>query len=279
MSPPGQACKISATVLSSPAYKLSRRASAWAAVLLTAVAVVAPVVQASSPGARASSAGRQVPQTIPGAPAEPLDGLPELREGLARMALAAALGTILALRPRHKGQTRRNPLVIQTQIMLCVVGAVIMLVVGQSLARAFGIVGAANLIRYRSTIDDPKEAVVMLCALSIGLAVGVGLYKFAPFATLFMALVLSIAEYFEPSARKRFELKVTTKDAPELRPKVEGVLTGFQLEFELLSESDEELGYGVIAPITVRTSDISDTIRLVSGAEGASIEWDEKKNK
>jgi hypothetical protein len=37
-----------------------------------------------------------------------------------------------------------------------------MLVVGASLARAFGIVGAANLIRYRSKIDDPKDAVVML---------------------------------------------------------------------------------------------------------------------
>lgn len=32
-----------------------------------------------------------------------------------------------------------------------------MLVVGTSLARAFGIVGAAGLVRYRSKIDDPKE--------------------------------------------------------------------------------------------------------------------------
>ena len=54
-----------------------------------------------------------------------------------------------------------------------------MLVVGASLARAFGIVGAANLIRYRSKIDDPKDAVVMLCALAVGLASGVGLYALA----------------------------------------------------------------------------------------------------
>jgi len=253
------------TVIRPPALNVAGRIAICAAVILIAV----------SP----SRAGQQFPQTVPDVATAPIDAYAEVRDGLARMSLAAALGAILALRPRHNGQTRRNALVVQTKIMLAIVGAVIMLVVGQSMARAFGIVGAANLIRYRSTIDDPKEAVVMLCALAVGLAVGVGLYLLAPVATVFMALVLWVAEYFEPSARKRFELQITAKDAALLRPKIEGVLTGFQLEFELLSESDEELGYGVTAPITVRTSDISDTIRLVSGAEGASIEWDEKKNK
>ena len=70
---------------------------------------------------------------------------------------------------------------------------------------AFFIVGAAGLVKYRSTIDDPKEAVVMLCALGSGLAAGVGLYILAPFATVFMAFVLWMVEYFEPAARKVFD--------------------------------------------------------------------------
>ena len=45
---------------------------------------------------------------------------------------------------------------IETQIVLAVVGALVMLVVGASLAHAFGIVGIASLIRYRSKINDPK---------------------------------------------------------------------------------------------------------------------------
>ena len=65
-----------------------------------------------------------------------------------------------------------------------------MLVVGSSLARAFGIVGAANLIRYRSKIEDPKDAVVMLCALSVGLATGVGIYALSVFATVFLVAAL-----------------------------------------------------------------------------------------
>ena len=199
---------------------------------------------------------------------------------MVRLPFAAVLGSVLALRPRRRGQGRRSILVVQTQIMLAVVGAVIMLVVGNSMARAFGIVGAAGLVRYRSTIDDPKEAVVMLCALAAGLASGVGLYLLAPFATLFMTAVLWVVEYFEPTARKYFELTVSTKGASNFRPQMEGVLAGFMLEYELLTESDEEVSYSISAPIDVRTRDISDTLRVLHpDDEEMSIEWEEKRPK
>ena len=90
-------------------------------------------------------------------------------------ALCGAFGLALAFRPRRRSQGHRKVVVIQTHIMLAVVGAVIMLVVGNSLSRAFGIVGAAGLIRYRSNIADLKDAVVMLSSLAAGLAVGVSL--------------------------------------------------------------------------------------------------------
>jgi uncharacterized membrane protein YhiD involved in acid resistance len=252
---------------------LAARVATVSAALLI---LLAPAVL---PTAVAAGRDQFPPPTAEAQGAAPATGFSEIQEALVRLPLAAVLGTILALRPRHRGRMRRNALVVQTQIMLAVVGAVIMLVVGQSLARAFGIVGAANLIRYRSTIDDPKEAVVMLCALAAGLAAGVGLYWLAPFATLFMTAVLWVVEYFEPTARKNFELKVSLKKAADLRPKLEDVLTGFKLEFELLSESEDELGYSISAPVDVRTRDVSDTIRLVSQDDEVSIEWDEKKSK
>ena len=96
-----------------------------------------------------------------------------------RLPVAAGLACLLALRPRRRGTPPRQAPVIQTQIILAVVGAVVMLVVGSSLARAFGIVGAAGLVRYRAKIDDPKDAGVMLSTLAVGLAVGVGLWLLA----------------------------------------------------------------------------------------------------
>jgi hypothetical protein len=86
----------------------------------------------------------------------------ELAAAVVRLPLAGLLGAALALRPRRRGTPERSMPVIETQIVLAIVGALIMLVVGASLARAFGIVGAANLIRYRAKIDDPKDAVDVL---------------------------------------------------------------------------------------------------------------------
>ena len=96
-----------------------------------------------------------------------------LAQAAVSLAVAAILSAALAFRPRLRGTPKRNMEVIHTQIILGVVGALIMLVIGESLARAFGIVGAAGLIRYRSQIEDPKDAVVMLATLGLGLAAGV----------------------------------------------------------------------------------------------------------
>src|SRR5688572_11096738 len=98
---------------------------------------------------------------------------------------ATAMGAALAFRPRRRGTPPRSAPVIQTQIILSIVGTVVMLIVGSSLARAFGIVGVASLIRYRTKVDDPKDAVVMLGCLTVGLASGVELFGLALFSTVF----------------------------------------------------------------------------------------------
>lgn len=265
-----------------------RRLSSWrslgapACALLVWLAFAWPLVQVHAAAAQPPAASQTDASPFAEQGTFGTNGpMKEIRDAVVRLPLAAVLGTVLALRPRKREQGRRSVLVVQTQIMLAVVGAVIMLVVGNSLSRAFGIVGAAGLVRYRSTIDDPKEAVVMLCALGAGLASGVGLYILAPFATFFMAVVLWAVEYFEPAAVKRFELLVTTAGASSLRPKIEGVLHGLGLEYELLSESDDAISYSVSAPLDVRTRDVSDTIRLLAGASAGemAIEWSEKKSK
>jgi len=169
--------------------------------------------------------------------------------------------------------------VIQTQIVLAVVGAIIMLVVGASLARAFGIVGVASLIRYRSKIDDPKDAGVMLCALSVGLASGVGLYALAAFSTAFLVAALWIMESYEQKLQ-RFDLKIKAgKDTDGLRPKFERILRRFELKFELRTSSDEEVCYDVLVPIDTPTDRVSNAILELDPDGHASVEWIDKKAK
>lgn len=200
----------------------------------------------------------------------------ELLASALRLPLAAALGTVLALRPRRGGTPERQPAVVQTQIILAVVGALIMLVVGASLARAFGVAGAANLIRYRSKIDDPKDAVVMLCALAAGLAAGVGLYGLAVVGTLFIVFCLWIIEGFEPQTRV-FELSVRFGDkTPDLRPKIEEVLRRYKARYELRTAAEDAVIYMVTTPKSLRTDRVSNVLmELVPEGKG-SVEWNEK---
>jgi uncharacterized membrane protein YhiD involved in acid resistance len=199
----------------------------------------------------------------------------ELFASAIRLPLAALLGAVLALRPRRRGTPERQPAVVQTQIVLSVVGALIMLVVGASLARAFGIVGAANLIRYRSKIDDPKDAVVMLCALSVGLASGVGLYGLAVVGTLFIVFCLWIIEGFEPQTRV-FELSIKMGDkTQDMRPKIEEVLRRFKARYELRTAAEDVITYMVTTPRLLRTDRVSNAIMELDPDGKGAVEWDE----
>jgi hypothetical protein len=197
-----------------------------------------------------------------------------------RLPLAALLGTALALRPRRKGTPERSMPVIETQIVLAIVGALIMLVVGASLARAFGIIGAANLIRYRSKIEDPKDAVVMLSALSVGLASGVGLYALAVAGTLFLVACLWVIEGFEPAPRKLMELKVRLGSTPEVaRTRLEAILHRYHARLELRGQAEEEITYLVNAPGDVRLDRVTTEVAGLVAEHGGGVEWAETKAK
>jgi hypothetical protein len=205
--------------------------------------------------------------------------LRQLTHAMVRLPLAAGLAAILALRPRRRGTPRRQVQVVQTQIILAVVGAVVMLVVGSSLARAFGIVGAAGLVRYRAKISDPKDAGVMLSTLAIGLASGVGIWMIAIFATIFVLALLWVVESFEPKAKQEFLLTVKTGDAAKVQPLLEALLTRYRLEFELRTTSEDELSYEVRMPLERKTDRLSESILQLDKEIVKGVEWEEKKNK
>ena len=198
---------------------------------------------------------------------------------LLALPVAATLGAALAFRPKRRGTPPRSAPVIQTQIILAVVGALVMMIVGASLARAFGIVGAANLIRYRAKIEDPKDAVVMLTTLSIGLATGVELYGLAVFATVFVLAVLWVVESLEPERRKMFDLKVTAADPAAIRADVEAVLRRYDVRYELRLAGAKELVYEAHLPLDTRTDRVSNAILMIEGDGDKEVEWEEKKKK
>src|SRR5262245_30556383 len=131
-----------------------------------------------------------------------------------RFSLAAFLAALLAFRPRRGVSfSRRNPFVAQTQILMAVVAGAMMMVVGDSAARAFGIFAAASLVRFRTNIRDPKEITVLLVCLGVGLAAGVGRWDMAIILALFVLLALAILEYFEQAQVFRsMQVSVATRN-------------------------------------------------------------------
>jgi hypothetical protein len=217
-------------------------------------------------------------------PAGPLDegswlavNLAKVKDAALALPIATLLGAALALRPRRRGTPKRSAPIVQTQIILALIGALVMLVVGSSLARAFGVVGAAGLVRYRARVQDPKDAGVMLSTLAVGLAAGVGLYFVAAFASAFIVGVLWIIESFEPEAVKFFILKIATKQAGDIQPKVEDLLRRHRAGYELRTSSEEELSYEVRLPSTRGTDRLSKSLLQIEAA--TAVDWDEEKKK
>jgi uncharacterized membrane protein YhiD involved in acid resistance len=204
-----------------------------------------------------------------------------------RLIFAALLGAALAFRPRKRILAlKRNPYVSQTQILLAIVAAALMIIVGDNAARAFGIFAAVSLVRFRTNIRDPKEITVLLISLALGLASGVGRWDLALVLALFSLIVLWLLEWREPDLVFRsMELKVTTTNVVSTQQALKQVFKthGFAKELRALDreateDSPGSIVYAVDVSPTVTTDEISADILAIDDAHVQGIEWDQKKS-
>jgi hypothetical protein len=208
-------------------------------------------------------------------------------KALLSFAIAAVLATILAFRPRKDISIfRRNPFIAQTQILLAVVGAAMMIVVADNAARAFGIFAAAALIRFRTNIRDPKEITVLLVSLSIGLASGVGRWELATVLTLFVMLILWPLERFELSQVFRaMELEVKTSDLGKTDASLKRIFKKRHITAELRKfdpEDDKDSLGTILYYLNLRpelsTDRLSEEILSSDSQNIDSIKWQQKKS-
>ena len=204
-----------------------------------------------------------------------------------RFSLAAFLAALLAFRPRRGvSMSRRNPFVAQTQILMAVAVGAMMMVVGDSAARAFGIFAAASLVRFRTNIRDPKEITVLLICLGVGLAAGVGRWDMAVILTLFVLLALAILEYFEQSQVFRsMEITVRTRKVDRTNQVMQQVFSNNRVDSEMreLDREDEAEPMGKIVYLVnlstgLSTNRLSEEIFAADPEDVDSIERDQKQN-
>ena len=90
------------------------------------------------------------------------------------MLLAFILGLVIAAiyKWTHTGMPAET--FTNTLIILCMLISVVMVVIGESVARAFSLVGALSIIRFRTVVRDPRDIAFVFFALAIGMGVGAG---------------------------------------------------------------------------------------------------------
>ena len=77
-----------------------------------------------------------------------------------------------------------------TLIILCMLISVVMVIIGDSIARAFSLVGALSIIRFRTAIQDPRDIGFVFYALAVGMAVGAGNPSAAILATFLIGIII-----------------------------------------------------------------------------------------
>lgn len=120
--------------------------------------------------------------------------------------VALVCGLFIAWLYRH---TYRGPgysvSFVNSIVLLAMITAVVIMTIGNSLARAFGLVGAMSIIRFRTAVKDTQDIVFIFFGLCIGMAAGVGYHKIAIIGTLFIGFVIYLFSKSSLAAPKQSE--------------------------------------------------------------------------
>ncbi len=127
---------------------------------------------------------------------------------------------------------------IQALILGGIVTCIAMQAIGDNMARGFGMMGALAIIRFRSSIKDPKDIIFIFAALILGIACGVYQFKVAMIGTLAFCAVAYFLYLFPTSSENRFDgllrFSVNTTDK-EVESTLRKILVGHCKHFALVT--------------------------------------------
>jgi hypothetical protein len=197
---------------------------------------------------------------------------------LLKLLVAAGCGVIVTW--VHGRCEREKPIsrsVQHAQVLICVSAAVMMIIIGDSVARALGIAGGASLIRFRTPVDDPKDAAVFLLLLGIGMASGMGAFAVVGLGTLFISLFLLALDNFGDSREKPMMLAIvaTGNDFPATF--VHRIFNVYGVEYEpgeLVQDKETLVKYKVRLPRNTPIEEM--TAQLMGPGILKSVSWDRK---
>ncbi|MEV6300555.1 DUF4956 domain-containing protein [Actinoplanes sp. NPDC051861] len=149
---------------------------------------------------------------------------------------------------------------VQTLVILGMLIALIMLVVGSNIARAFALVGALSVVRFRNAIKETRDVGFIFLVMGVGMAAGTRFYTLAIVAAVTISLIIVVMYRFNwfASNVQRQVVKVQVPPDGNYPQLVQDVLIAHTSEFELVSI--ESIRGGALTELMY-------TVRLKKGTE------------
>jgi hypothetical protein len=215
-------------------------------------------------------------------PARYTEGIPDdLFQMAIRLLGAGVAGWIVSLIAAHgmsRSSDRTLPL---TLILMSVLIAMATQIIGDNIARAFSLVGALSIVRFRTAVPDSRDVAFVLASVVIGMAIGAGQWPIASCGLVVVGLVNQIGPLAANSvqgqgfAKTKSKLSITTELAAG--PVTDEILSSFCREFGLISATSSRKGTAMshVYQIRLRPEVRPDSmlVELKKGQGVESVSW------
>ena len=132
---------------------------------------------------------------------------------LAKLVSSALIGMLVTVVHRqYRHERSANPALDQAQVLLCVSGALMMIIIGNSVARAFGIAGAASIIRFRTPVEDARDITILFILMGLGMAAGLGALAVAGLGTLFLCAMIPLLNVFSSERPRQMLVEIVAEE-------------------------------------------------------------------
>jgi len=212
-----------------------------------------------------------------GAAAIPLHAFQPFLE-LLKLVVAALIGLLVTAIHQPAARDRSRSME-QAQTLLCVSGAMMMIIIGNSLARAFGIAGAASIIRFRTPVDDPKDVTILFLLMGLGMSCGLGAFAVAGLGTAFLCLALLLLDQMAAQKARVMSVEILAAGRQFPTTHVENVFARNHIVFEPreISQADDvTVKYRTWLDAPTSLEDLSVQLML-DGAGVKSVAWEHPK--
>ncbi|GIP29023.1 DUF4956 domain-containing protein [Paenibacillus sp. J23TS9] len=180
-----------------------------------------------------------------------------LSHALLTLVIAVVLGGIISF-TYMKTQPAYSPSFTLTMMVLPVIVAIIIMLIGSNIARAFSLAGAFSIIRFRSAPGDSKDISYVLFSMAAGLAAGVGAFGYAVLFTIILCALMYVLKQIGFGVKKDplKTLKVTIPENLGYEDAFEEVFRVHNIDYELKKVKTTELGslYEVVYSIKMGPS-------------------------